>query len=237
MAHQFGGVQFPVETPSDSDSLGDPTIDAIGRYLAAVLEAWAGTAWLQRSPGDPIVRKVLMVDPAEAEFIEKDLPALYVWRSEVDTVYATEETTKQTSKIQVGWVPSPKVAQTQWARRSAVINPIAKVITAALDLDRHPAWIADGDTDPAATELGSVWMRFAGVSMAAAGKTSRSAVMIQTDAGKRFRYPGLNTELTVEEFLRWDPDSFADAVAPSLDLQIDTPDLAVVLQHAVIPAP
>lgn len=237
MAHEFGGIVLPVAVPEDGEALADPALDVLGGYLSAVLISWAGTAWLSRAAGEPIVRTVQLCDPSEAEFIERELPALYVWRAEVDTEYVAEEVTGNKSKIQLMWVPPPKTTQVVWAQRSAIINAVAKVITAALDLDRHPAWVRAGDTDTAAATLGSVWMRWAGVSMAYVGKTTRSVIAVATEAGKRLRYPCVMVDLHTEEFLTWDPSDFADAVAPSLDLQIDTPDLATVLQHTTIPAP
>ena len=122
MSHKFGALTLPAQVPGAGESLTDPALDIIGGYLSAVLNAWGNDAWTSRAPNEPIVRKTLFVDPAEAEFIESDLPALYVWRSQIATDYLAEELTSHKSTIELLWVPSPKVSQIRWAERAAFIN-------------------------------------------------------------------------------------------------------------------
>jgi hypothetical protein len=234
MEHEFGGVLLPIQSPHDGDALTDPALDFLGSYLKAVLTAWAGTAWLTRAPGEPIVRTVLVVDPRQAEFIETDLPALYLSRTEVATIRLSEDHTATRSKIEIGWVPPPKLSGARWAQRATIINGVAKVIAAALTLDRHPSWVLTGDPDALAATEGSVWMRFCGFVRKPVGKTTTQPLEIAVDGGKPLRYSALQTVLeNVEEHLELEVTKFPGIEPSSVDLSVVTPDYLVTLQRAI----
>jgi hypothetical protein len=237
MSDEFGAVELPIPVPVDTEPVTDPGIAIFGAYLKAMLVFYAGDAWAVRAPSEPLVKTLLFCDPEEAEFIETDLPALYLWRQEIDTVYLAEQHTANRSKISALWVPPPKLSGYRWAERAPIISGIAKAFTAALDLDRHPAWVLAGDPDPLAATLGSVWLRMTGFVNAFVEKVLRRPVVAELGEGKRVQYAAFGISLRAEEHLDFDP-RFIPAVYPSaLDVSVVTPDYELLLQEAIAPFP
>lgn len=148
MADTFGSVELPVAV--DAEPIGDPALAKLGAFLQAVLNAKLSAAWVALRPrtGDAAlpVRTVLTRSPKRA-FADKVLPALFVYRTRAEFTRDAEDFDQDHGEIRVTWIfpPDPEAKE---APRSQFFNAVAKTVRAAIEAERHPAWVDTIDTDP-----------------------------------------------------------------------------------------
>ena len=163
MADTFGALAFPAPVAEEDDgrgitthAAGDPCLDVLADFFRAVLIADVGDAWAQRAPAadeQPIVRRVFTHNPAECEFTEADLPALFIWRGGSPAFDQYQEDVQRNTETLTLWWVFPRAPQPDHQRvRDPLINAIGKACARAARRGRHPAWIlsADGSADATA---------------------------------------------------------------------------------------
>ena len=150
MSDSFGGLSFPV---ASGDPIGDPTLKVLVDFVAAVLNADAVDAWRTVTPspaGLPVslpVQQVEYHDPREAEFNPNRLPVLYGFRGQAQANEdRAEDYNLDVGDITLHWV-LPRAVQEKRALRAPFVNAIRKCIARAIYLERHPAYVAPGETD------------------------------------------------------------------------------------------
>lgn len=155
MADNFGGLALPSVTTGSP--VGDPLLGHLVGFLRDVINAEVAAAWNKVRPRGtaerPPVRHVFTHDPTKRDFHEGDLPALFAYRSGFKPELAAADYLTDASKISVLWVHPPTDHQAHQALREPIINSIVKAVASALDIGRHPAWTATGDSDPTAPSL------------------------------------------------------------------------------------
>lgn len=162
MTDVLGALEVPIPVPLTGKAVADPMLDVLADFLQAAINADCGAAWAQVAPfvANPAIGAAVPVafankrDPVEADFSSNELPALFVYRPERQGETGTQDWTIAKFVIHVLWIP-PTAQQEHLALRDTFHHAIDASITGALLRLRHPAWIAPGDTDPAAAYRGS----------------------------------------------------------------------------------
>jgi hypothetical protein len=199
---EIGALALPAESPGDCETVADPGLDKIGRFIAAVWRRYAGEAWDSVAPNESIVRKVFTHDPEEYSFSENDLPALYIFPigSARPAEQVGEDIRIQYRNVRVFWVLPPGQQEKQ-KHRSAIRSALAGALDSAFERTRDPGWIVEGDTDPlAATEGSSLITQTVLVRAPKVAEWSASQIAIaMRDEGPRRVYPALSMRLEIEE--------------------------------------
>jgi|SRR6478735_1341540 len=215
----FGALSFPVQIPGPTDSVHDPALDCIGRYLQACLNDQLGPSWSVVNPGKRFVESVQTNSPGDT-FNERDLPALFLFRSSSTDEQVTDDWTESITDVSITWVPQNAV-QVKRAIRYTGVNGFSKVVTRALALGRSPAWVDPADDDSSANALGSVLMTRAGlfkwpfvVSTRVDSVTIEKGTLTDT-------YPAFTVIIRIFEITDWnesfDSISMADRAPSKLD--------------------
>lgn len=156
MADRYGAIPLDIPAVEDrhAEACGDPALRVVADFLAAVINARATTAWqsiatLNGKPRkDRPVNAAYTDDPVNTTFTEKDLPALFVFRSQggpSEDMAADYRVARSTWTV---WWMMRKTTDEKKAVRAPFLNAIGKIIDAALDTGRHPAYVQEGDDDP-----------------------------------------------------------------------------------------
>lgn len=158
----IGALQLPA---TDEQGVGgDPLLEAFGAFLGSYINSVLTAEWARVAPGSGLpVKHVITASVERAIFDDGRLPALFVYRQEDDSERIADELFQVTTRLHAVWVP-PLSDTGLRERRAPMGNAVAKAIKHVLRLGRHPKWVALGDTDPSAAELGSVLMDRAGLS-------------------------------------------------------------------------
>jgi hypothetical protein len=147
---RFGAVDLPIPAPAaTTDAVSDPALDLILSFVKAVFNNAAGTAWTARAAGDatPVVT-VFAHDPEKADFVDRDLPALFLYRTGGGT-YEDEGADlfrENPAPLRLRWAFPPTV-QGKRAVREPIINGLSKVLASALAAGRHPSWTVSTDLE------------------------------------------------------------------------------------------
>jgi len=168
MADQFGALPLPVPVPAARDdlvppipaartSLGDPCLDTLLSYIAAVLEYLLTSAWATRAPGSQINRAARFLstnDPREGNLSDNQVPGLFLFRSKGQTSSKYAADLPSTEEVLIlDWV-LPADAQFKDKARGNIINAITKALVLAIEHGVHPAWVVAADlAQPTAVRL------------------------------------------------------------------------------------
>lgn len=230
MGDTYGALQIPPATTGGSfppvQAAGDPLLGYVADFLKTILTATATTAWQQVAPNVPAVKAVILDSPANTPFDEGKLPALYVFRDDgvadqpqewlaCDYRYAA-------GTVRAYWV-FPLGSQEQRSIRSTIATAFDRVIDAAIEAGRDPAWVVPGDPDGQAATLGSVLATFAGWDVFYRRRTRSQDLQIQMLDGKTRKYPMVAIEFHCEELLKRDIASMG-APNDEIDVTIEIPD-------------
>lgn len=215
MADTFGALAFPVPAPSAGQAVGDPALDAITAYLAAVLTANLQTAWAASGVGDgqSIVKTVNKNSPEDGLFNKEDMPILFVWRGDSTNECITDDWVKKKTQVHVHWVTRP-ADQPKRAARSPIYNAVSSAIERALEQGRDPAWVDPADDDLEAATRGSVLMGRAGLfEWPILSSCKPYPVTIQIDESEARPYWSVLGMIDISEILEIDPATDAPAAA------------------------
>lgn len=237
MGDTYGALPLPAgrDTASGDPSLldpaiGDPSLDKLGAYLVAVLNAKLGAAWDRLCPGQPVAREHHVNSPEEGEFSENDLPALYLWRESDAFEAAADDYSVARSKIAVVWAYE---ASPQWPRAaySTFAAAVAKALSQAIWNERDPAWIDPDDTDPNAADQGSNIIAacgWFGLPLVTEDRSLPVHVETADDEIRRRTYGARRITIEVSELLEQSPGDRPGVVPAKVTIDFFVnPDLAV----------
>ena len=142
----FGASTIPLQSPATGEAVGDPALDVLLSFCKAVLNADAATAWATRAAGEtPPVREVFAHDPVANDFVDRDLPALFMYRDNGGT-YEDEgiDLHRENSTVKLRWVFPPTVQGPQ-ASRDPIISGMSKTLAKAITQGRHASWVVADD--------------------------------------------------------------------------------------------
>jgi len=154
MAHTYGLLELPLQASLDRDAVGDPVLDVFAEAIPTILNYWCGAAWQAMAPTEPLFRTVFKHDPHPDDFLEKNLPSLFLYRDEEPLKDYTDALNIVESTIYACWV-APPAQQEKRAVRQAFLNAIAKGFSELINLERHPVWVRAGDTSQASKAYGT----------------------------------------------------------------------------------
>lgn len=166
MAERFGLLQLPAPAvpqatrPIQDRTAGDPCLDVLLQFFAAVLNTDLGPLWASLDPArpnEPARRPVEFVwgyDPLDYDqFTTRELPALFLYRCEGPAPETRDDILRAIEELTLRWV-LPKAQPTKAALRNTIANAATKALTRALRMTRHPAWVVEQDlADPDAVLL------------------------------------------------------------------------------------
>jgi hypothetical protein len=155
MADRYGAIPLDIPAVEDGrqEPCGDPALKVIADFLMAVINARAGAAWrsiatlIGKGTKDAPVNRALWADPVNTAFSETPLPALYVFRSQGGTFEDAAADYRTARSTWTVWWLLRQTTDPKSAVRAPFANAIGKIIDAALDAGRHPAYVQEGDTD------------------------------------------------------------------------------------------
>lgn len=197
---QFGALPLPAPAPAQGETAGDPGLDVLLAFARAVINTSAGAVYatVASGLGDP-VKTIRPHNPEQVVFNERDLSALFGWRTGGEIETLADDYDVETSRLTLLWVLVPS-QQEHLALRGPIINAVAKSLDAALRRGRHPAWTQTGDTDTQAAARGSFLWSWAG--WFAFDKASwKLQDLIVSKHGVDARYPAVQWDLTVRELV------------------------------------
>lgn len=217
MTDTFGETTFPVALPTlDRDeAAGDPLLTRLGAFIKACVLAECGEAWAELYPGETPIAAVRFHDPNDGVFDDRDLPALFLYRSRQSLDRVTDDWIDDRSEVTALWVP-PLSELGRKGERSPFANAIAKAMSAALNRGADPSWKVDGDAVSVLPDtFGSDLQLWSGLSsLINSVRVERVPVTIEMEDGSRpLRYTGAKAILETHELLERDPASWPDAAA------------------------
>lgn len=156
MADRYGAIPLDVPAVEDGreEPCGDPALKVVADFLKAAINAQATTAWrtiqpeLLKDGKDSPVNNAFTYDPVNTKFSEKALPSLYIFRSQGGIFEDTAADYRIARSTWTVWWIFRQTTEAKSAIRMPFANAIGKLIDAALDEERHPAYVQDGDDDP-----------------------------------------------------------------------------------------
>lgn len=214
MSDRYGALQFPVSPPVGKDSVSDPALDYIARYLQACLNAQLNQAWSAVNPGRNFVQSYQTQSPGDT-FNERDLPCLYVGRTAMIDDQVTDDWVECTTDVTLTWVPQ-NAEQAKRSLREPGFNGFQKVVSRALSLGRSPSWVDPLDADPAALTLGSVLIERARLFRWPFLTGGRQDTVVITKGTQSSEYPAFTLTMKIHEITQWD-NSFDSITMASRD--------------------
>ncbi len=169
MADSYGLLPLPPSAPATGVAVTDPALSLVGSYFQAILNTHAQAAWnavcppisglAVQSGGTnevPVCKSVFTHDPDEEAFNERDLPALYLWRSQGEQPTWQAEDYRITPDTWTAlWIVAPAQQASRRIRRP-FWNGIYKLLDRAIEAQRDPAFFWADDTDPLAPTVDAV---------------------------------------------------------------------------------
>lgn len=226
MPDTYGPLEIPVPEPEGTDAVSDPLIDVTLSFFKAVLNANAGAAWRVVAPGEPVVRCTFAHDPEELDFNAKQLPALFLWRDEGKDFnnLQTSDGNFHTSILKGLWVFAPRPQTIQKSRRP-ILNAIQTILHRAIEQNRDPAWVVQGDTDPRAATIGSNFYAFAKYFSFRLEHVKKAHIQVDyDDGGKAKMWPAVELSIKVIEELGQDLSGLPVTEDTRVDIRLRTSD-------------
>ncbi len=226
MGDKFGALALPPGSPATGEAAGDPCLSRLGAYLMAWLNVEALTGFRAVFPATGlanVVGRVFTHDPQQLAFNEKDLPALYLFRTGGEPVERLAEDYDITHDVvQLYWV-YPAAAQETNRLRRPMAAAIHKSIYHAIETGRHPSYMLAGDTDPTAASRGSIIYNAAGLFAIDVGAWDMGKLSIAVKGGDARNYDRVGVKLNIQELRTL--DIVADyAALGGLDVTIKNSD-------------
>lgn len=215
MANSVGNLLLPVQVPAEeTDSVGDPALDVLAEFFAAVLRADLTAAWEARSD-EPLIKNVSKHDPEETDFCVSDMPLLACWRGDdTSPARSMDEINEVEANFQLLWVPQPSAYEVQ-ATRHSFFSAFDHSIAHAVLVGRHPAWKLASELASAtqsvvdeAEAYGSSVLTAAGLSMWTLRNVRRVPVDIPIDGTRAQTYNGYLATIQATEWTVVDPSAY-----------------------------
>lgn len=152
-----GSLAVPTVAALASDKIpGDKTLQILLDYYKSFFNAYFSTRWASIAPEFPTpITNTFAHDPTRVEFSEFDLPALYLWRTELtDAERIAEDWQMMTWELSGLWIMPPALQQNE-VPRSAYWHALPKAIFQATQRLHDPAYVNPSDPNPNATKFGS----------------------------------------------------------------------------------
>lgn len=205
----FGPAQ-----PDDPNAQAlDPALSILGQFFRAMLEFYAGEAWANIAPGEPVVRKLSVgFDPEHLDFQDGDTPLLALWRDKDGAPTRFDDGNVQSATtIHVLWVAAPADEQ-KLAARSPFFVAFQNVMKLAFQNERDPCFIARGEeSNVISRTYGSYVWGLAGIDGWHYTSTERVPVMVPT-GGQREDFPAYLSTWTILESTSTDPAAFGSTI-------------------------
>lgn len=161
MPDTYGNVQVPVALPPAAGvKLGDTALSLIVAYCGQILNTYGQTAWSSVAPStqmatrlitSPVITSTHGHDPGEEEFVETELPALYLWRHEGgEPPYWLAEDIRIAKDTWTMLLVARPAKQPERKLRQSFCNAVVKLLDIAIETQRDPSYVASWDTDPTA---------------------------------------------------------------------------------------
>jgi len=221
MAETFGAIALPVVAPAVGVPVSDPLVYHLASFLQSVVNAKATAAWNAVCPGSAPIRFVHYHEPDELCFVKRELPALFVWREEASrsSEWIAEDYLQSHETIRIVW-GFPDAVQNIMRVRHPIVNALAKVMTAAIELGRDPAWVVAGDPDPDAAAWGSVLYRWCNLDAIQVSKWARKLIRVPLgDGSERAEFESLEATVSIDELLVEDLSKYPLATGVNQTIQ------------------
>lgn len=220
MADSYGGQSLPLSSVGAAVVLEtgtpDPLLTRLCSYFKACANARLGTEFAaamapNRSGGTGQVPVMFALehDPELFEFNDKQLPALFIYRSGDDAGTYEDLTTDMrvsTETVTVLWV-LPSGTQEKQAIRARFPSKLFHLFDALIEANRDPAWLVVGDADANAATQGSSLA--AGLNLFrlrfSRGPKRKPLVIRPVDDKPLAPYPAYEALIEVREMLVRDP--------------------------------
>lgn len=201
----YGLLPIPLTAPTgaDDETLGDPCLSVLLAAFKTVLNAHMAPAWSASGvvPNADPVNETFAHDPNKIVFLEKSLPALFLWRdgSAVEYFDQTSDRRIATDTLRLVWV-YPTATPEKQRRRLTFEKAVVSIVDGFLKRNRDPAWIAVGDVSERASREGSNLTLKAGFWSLRMSRASTLPVTIEMgDDLPRRTYAAVQMDLTIEE--------------------------------------
>lgn len=174
MTDSFGATNIPLDEPTAGQPVDDPALYYLGSYLQAFINSNAARMWASLYPNAAVapeiaskmVRVVHFANPEDGSPInDNELPALYIWRSDVTDSRAADDWRMQESRAELRWVFPRLLTQEVIEKLHPLLALLAKVVRVGIERGRDVSWVVPNDPDTNAATYGSVlvrWMQAAG---------------------------------------------------------------------------
>jgi hypothetical protein len=222
------------------EAAGDPGLTVLADYLQTFILTYGAAAWTAIAGASPANQSVpcfraFTHDPSETEFNERDLPAIFLWRtgSAETPAWIADDYRVTFDTVRVLWVP-PAAPQAQGTRRHPFTNAIVKLIDDAIGRERFPEWVRKGDTDPESPYIGSQLLDSMGAWRLWIAKYQPHNLMIGMAGSDPRTYAALAIDLHLEERLIYGTDD--PNIGQTATIQ-DTSAPPLVLATVALPAP
>jgi predicted component of type VI protein secretion system len=203
MADAIGTLELPAPGQSGGEALADGNLQKVADYLKAFLADKLEANWQQVAPGTPFIKTLGLFNPEIAGLLSSDLPALFVYRSDMEEERMADDWYVDHSEITVLWLPN-QVTQAQLTKRMPMLNGVAKAITMAVIAGRDPSWFDPGDPDTTARTLGSVLASRANLIREARLKSCKAALATIRSDKETAHYPCVRALIETHELTSWD---------------------------------
>ena len=235
MSDAYGSGAIPAEVPEEGAAIGDPLLDKLLEFFAAIVVRECAAAWDAASGNignQSIVKRVFAHNPGDQAFRELTTPAMYLWRDAIGTaVWRAADYRIRPSNMTLRWVPFMANSQDAQRRWSPIMNAVCSAIDLAIERGRDPGWIREGDDDPMADTLGSFFYSYASLWKLEMGAARRVMLSVPIEGqGPPRTFPAVDIPLLVEERLLEDREGRANLPGAKY------PDVSYVDTAIVVPA-
>lgn len=227
MPNRVGDLELPVPVvPAElGQATGDPVLDTLLDFFAAVITADCTAAWGTLLANQPVVKRRFAHNPGNEAFKPATTPALFLWRESTQRARnVTAGWRVRPSRLLLRWVPPAAVWQEKQRRWEPFTNAVVSALDLAVERGRHPAWKHDETTEQGAY-LGSLLYDYIRVhKLEIARDDVRRTTMSITMEGNApaLSYDVLDIPIDLEELVVSDPAANYDELAegpPLLTIQ------------------
>lgn len=209
MSDTYGSATLPLATVATSSvtitpNAFDPLLDYLASYLKTIANARLLADWILKAPNTLPVKEAFPFSPDEGHINDRDLPALFVYRTGSKTRLRLADGYRiDRSTVSLLYVPQLAPMQPRDIRM-AFPNELFKLWDAVLESGRDRSWIVAGDADVNAVSLGSSLGAYTKTFRLEVGMWARTPITVSMDDGPPRVYFASTTTIDLEEHLTVD---------------------------------